>query len=86
MSSQAYHLFPSLTTLLITKQKQSSIDLCSSATGIMSSSRQVSFNLGSIDDERGHVTEEQMEWKVIFMSQVWQLAIVPSLRYCAARS
>ena len=27
-----------------------------------------------------------MEWKVIFMSQVWQLAIVPSLRYCAARS
>ena len=27
-----------------------------------------------------------MEWKVIFMSQVWQLAIVPSLRYCAALS
>ena len=52
---------------------------------MMSSSRQVS-NLGSIDDEWGHVTEEQMEWKVIFMSQVWQLAIVPSLRYCAARS
>ena len=25
-----------------------------------------------------------MEWKVIFMSQVWQLSIVPSLRYCAA--
>ena len=27
-----------------------------------------------------------MEWKVIFMSQVWQLPIVPSLRYCAALS
>ena len=27
-----------------------------------------------------------MEWKVIFMSQVWQLSIVPSLRCCAALS
>ena len=27
-----------------------------------------------------------MEWKVIFMSQVWQLSIVPSLRYYTALS